>query len=90
MALGPGAEELDDFCRTADISSGVIGRKSLNGESRRGAGGEGRGGKEWESRVEFISEGVVALSKTGNISGDIPEAIFFASHTDWESTLARN
>ena len=90
MPLGPGADELDDFLRTADISSGVIGRKSLKGGSRRGAGGEGRGGKKWESRVEFMSEGVVALSKRGNVSGALPETIFFASHTDWESTLARN
>ena len=69
MPLGPGAEELDDFFRTADISSGVIGRKSLKGVSRRGAEGEGCGGKKRESKVEFISEGVVALSKTGNLSG---------------------
>ena len=90
MPLGPGAEELDDFFRTADISSGVNGRQSLKGGRRRGAGGEGRGGKKWESRVDFISKGVVVLSKTGNVSRDLPEASVFASHTDWESTLARN
>ena len=90
MPLGPGAEELDDFFRTVDISSGVIGGKSLKGGSRRCAGGDGRGGKKWESRLEFISEEVVALSKTGNLSGDLPAAIFLASHTDWELMLARN
>ena len=81
MPLGPGAEEWDDFFRTVAISSGVIGGTSLKGESRRGACGEGRGGKKCESKVEFISEGVEALSRTGNLSGALPEAIFFASHT---------
>ena len=46
MPLGPGAQELDDFFSTVNISSGVIGGKSLKGGSRRGAGGDGRSGKK--------------------------------------------
>jgi len=56
----------------------------------RGGGGQGLGGKKCCRGVLLISVGEAAFSSVGKRSGALPAAIFLASQTDRESTLARN
>jgi len=56
----------------------------------RGGGGEGLGGKKCCRSVLLISVGEEAFLSVGKRSGALLAAIFRASQTDWESTLARN
>jgi len=78
-------------CRSAeDTSAGKTGGTSLNAGRMRGGGGEGIGGKTCCSSVLLISVVEEALLSVGNRSGALPAAIFLASQTDREWTLARN
>jgi len=90
MPLGPGAEVFEDYRSTKDTSDGKTGGTSSNARMMRGGGGEGLGGKKCSRSVLLISVGEEAFSSTGKRSSALPAAIFLASHTDCESTPARN
>jgi len=81
---------LEDFRSAEDTSAGKTGGTSLNAGSMRGGGGEGLGGKKCCRSVLLISVGETAFSSVGKRSGALPAAIFLASPTDCELTLARN
>ena len=81
---------LEDFRSAEDTSAGETGGASLNAGRMGGGGGEGLGGKKCCRSVLIISVGEAAFSSVGKQCGALPAAIFRASETDWESTLARN
>jgi len=80
---------LADFRSAEDTSAGETGGTSLNAGRMRGGGGEGLGGKKCRRSVSLISVGEEAFSSVGKRSGALPAAIFRASETDRESTLAK-
>jgi len=80
---------LEDFRSAEDTSGGKTGGTSLNAGRMRG-GGEGLGGKKGCRSILLISVGEKEFASVRKGSGALPAAIFLASQTDWESTLARN
>jgi len=80
---------LEDYRSAEDTSAGKTGGTSLKAGRIRGGGGEGLGGKKCRRSVLLISVGEKAFSSVGNRSGALPAAIFLASQTDRESTMAR-
>jgi len=89
MPLGPRADVLEDFCSAEDTSAGETGGRSSNAGRIRGGGGEGLGGKKCSRSVLLISVGEETFSSVGKRSGALPAAIFQASQTHWELTLAK-
>ena len=81
---------LEDFRSAEDTSAGKTGGTSLNAGRMRGGGGEGLGGKKWCKSELLIWVGEAAFSSVGKRSEALPAAIFLASQTDRESTVARN
>ena len=81
---------LEDFRSAEDTSAGKTAGTSFNAGRMRGGGGEGLGGKKCCRSVLLISVGEAVFSSVGKRSGALPAAIFLASQTHRESTLARN
>jgi len=81
---------LEDFRSAEDTSTGETGGMSLNAGRMRGGGGEGLGGKKCCRSVLLISVRGKAFSSVGKPSGAMLAVIFLASHTERESTSARN
>ena len=81
---------VDFFPSAEDISAGETGGTSLNAGRMRGGEGEAPGGKKCCRSVLLISVWGEVFSSVGNRSGALPAAIFLASQSDRESTLARN
>ena len=93
MPLGPGAKLLEDFPSAEDTPAGKTGGKSLNTGRMRGGGGgggEGLAGKKCCRSVLVISVREEAFSSMRKWSRALPAAILLASHTESESTSARN